>query len=415
VSDENDLDEATNLWHRTSHFMEPPPPSPPASSMLSRASSVISRTSSIISLASPSIHRVSPSLSNRPPPARTPEPINVDAPEEGVITVEARICDGLVIQFDKGINPYLRYPFALHGEKTLPWDVMRLTRGMLVVRALTCTKVCAAGHHECVSCRNLLDGGHGYLPGIVERMNGHVHENTPLAFHGVAGLIETIRRKERQIRALRFTKLNTDRVIARFTSQMDDTKRLHLAIASGKARNVDVLFRAAINHKRTIRKTLERYCDAAAGVYKPRNTSEEAIMQGLLIWRVGGVRVAQFAHLALGLPSISVLRRESTILPIMPSPDFPTLSEIERNMHAVFTDGLLDTLKEGGEKVLHLVLMLDEIATEKRPRWDDRTNHILGLCREHASRTTTVFENQQVLDDIMGCVKDGSVHYASEV
>jgi hypothetical protein len=209
--------------------------------------------------------------------------------------------------------------------------------------------------------------------------------------------------------------LNKDRLIAGFTSKLDDTKRLHLAIASGKVKNVDALFRVAINHGRSVRTVLQRYCDAAAGIYTPRNNSEVAKMQGILLWRIGGIRVAQFAHLALGLPSMSVLRRESTMLPIMPSPGFPTLSGIEANMHAIFTDGLLDALKSANEKVFHLVLMLDEIATEKHLRWDDRTNHILGLCREHAHRTSTTFESEHVLDDVMECVNNGTVHYATEV
>jgi hypothetical protein len=66
-------------------------------------------------------------------------------------------------------------------------------------------------------------------------------------------------------------------------------------------------------------------------------------------------------------------------------------------------------------KTIDLVLMLDDIALEKRLRWDDRTNHFLGLCREHASKTSIVFESEHDLDDAMECLKDGSVHYATEV
>jgi hypothetical protein len=322
------------------------------------------------------------------------------------------VCCGLIIDLYDGINPYLRYPFGLHGEKNLPWNV-KIERDRLVVQAWTCTKRRASGKEQCQPCQALLEGG--YLPGIVERMNGTVHENTPLAYHGTAGLIEVARRKDNQIKSLRFTKLTTERLLAGISGQLDDAKRLHVAIASGKVKNVHVLLRVALNHKRNVRTILRRYCDAAAGVYSPRDMSEEAVMQGILLWRLGGVRIAEFAHLALGLPSLSVLRRQSTVLPIMPSPIFPIPSEVEVNVCAVFTDGLLDALKKSDKNVLHLVLMLDELATEKRPRWDDRTNNFLGLCREHGHLTSTTFTSEQDLDDMMESVKKGQVHYASEV
>jgi hypothetical protein len=31
-----------------------------------------------------------------------------------------------------------------------------------------------------------------------------------------------------------------------------------------------------------------------------------------------------------------------------------------------------------------MVVMLDEIATERRARYDNRTNMVVGVCREHA-------------------------------
>jgi len=27
--------------------------------------------------------------------------------------------------------------------------------------------------------------------------------------------------------------------------------------------------------------------------------------------------------------------------------------------------------------------MFDELAVEKRPQWDDKSNKVLGVCREH--------------------------------
>jgi hypothetical protein len=166
----------------------------------------IDLTTSTTSLPSHDLSSPSPTL--EPNDVEAPTPMRTKDVEGGEHLTEAPLthmqtepvkggkrvteCDGLVIELEKGVNPYLRYPFALHGERRLPWTVTHLTPGMLVVQAWACANVCVKGQKECQLCRDLLEAGEGYLPGIVERMNNCVHENTPLVFHGTAGLIETV-------------------------------------------------------------------------------------------------------------------------------------------------------------------------------------------------------------------------------
>jgi hypothetical protein len=341
-------------------------------------------------------------------------PDSAQGSQPAVSVERENLCNGLlVLQVHEGQNPYLGYPFALHGEKRLGWHI-RIDGNGLTVQALRCDGILQDESEACQSCRELMKGG--YLPGIVERMKEReVHENTPLLYHGPSSLIAITRRKDRQIRSMRLVKLNLERKMVGFTKQLDDCKRLHVAIASGKVKNVDLLIRVALNNKRSVGMILRRYCDAAAGVYNARDMSEQAKLKGILLWRMAGVRVAEFAHRALGLPSLSVLRRESTMLPILPSPGFPTSSEVAKNVQSIFTDGLVDALKATERKTFHFVLMLDEIATEKRLRWDDRTNYFLGLCREHSGKTSIVFESEHDVNDVVRCVKEQTVHYATEV
>ncbi|KAF9065188.1 hypothetical protein BDP27DRAFT_1366662 [Rhodocollybia butyracea] len=58
--------------------------------------------------------------------------------------------------------------------------------------------------------------------------------------------------------------------------------------------------------------------------------------------------------------------------------------------------------------------MFDEIATEKRPRWDSRTNHFLGSCQEHGNQTCLKFENENDLKMMVEDVEQENVHLASE-
>ena len=138
-------------------------------------------------------------------------------------------------------------------------------------------------------------------------------------------------------------------------------------------------------------------------------------MKALLLWKLGGNRVAQINHRANGAPSISYLRVRSTVPPIIPSHKSPTIQEVQTNVDATL-HGVLDVVHSHVKvKVLHTVLMFDEIATERRLRWDPKTNFFLGVCRQHASRTSMEFINEGDLEELYRHLDDGDVHYAGEV
>jgi hypothetical protein len=63
--------------------------------------------------------------------------------------------------------------------------------------------------------------------------------------------------------------------------------------------------------------------------------------------------------------------------------------------------------------------MFDELATEKRIRWDPKTNYFLGVCRQHAYRTSMEFINEGDLEEMFRHIEsvdeNEKVHYASEV
>lgn len=61
------------------------------------------------------------------------------------------------------------------------------------------------------------------------------------------------------------------------------------------------------------------------------------------------------------------------------------MEEVQKNIEACF-ESITDVLV--AKKVVHQILMFDEIATEKRIRWDSKTNQFPGVCREHASKVS---------------------------
>ena len=81
-------------------------------------------------------------------------------------------------------------------------------------------------------------------------------------------------------------------------------------------------------------------------------------------------------------------------------------------MKAVF-DSLQSSL--AGRQVVHVVLMVDKIVQEKRPWWCDRTNTMLGWCREHTKKRCMEFNSIADAELLFDDMVLGNVHLAHEV
>jgi hypothetical protein len=86
-----------------------------------------------------------------------------------------------------------------------------------------------------------------------------------------------------------------------------------MAIGSGKVEHIDCLVRVGLAAKKGIRGMLELHNRAAQKVYQTQNYTEEDALRGLLLWRLGGARVAGIAHRSLNLLSLSTLRRHTVL------------------------------------------------------------------------------------------------------
>ncbi|KAI0282663.1 hypothetical protein BC826DRAFT_1110696 [Russula brevipes] len=89
-----------------------------------------------------------------------------------------------------------------------------------------------------------------------------------------------------------------------------------------------------------------------------------------------------------GTPSVSTIRTHTTVPQLLASPSYPTPNEVEHNVVASFQ--------------------------KKRPRWDDKTNKFLGLCREHGSETSIEFTSEEDLATLFEDLAHGNIHLASE-
>ena len=192
-----------------------------------------------------------------------------------------------------------------------------------------------------------------------------------------------------------------------------------MAILSGDVKWVDRVISIGLQQKKGVRGLLASVMAAAQGRYNPRSYTEEEDMYFLLIWRLSGNRVAGINHCSGFGPSVSYLRTRSIIPPLLPSPGKPTIDEVATNMLASLGSVLDIIHNQSRGKTLHGIVILDELATEKRIRWDPTSNMFLGICREHGHRTSLEFINEDDLEELFrrldSTEQSEQVHYAGEV
>lgn len=317
------------------------------------------------------------------------------------------------MNFPPGSSPHSNYPFALHDTQNLPWGYT-VSDGVMVLHSVACTRTVelkAKAVTSCDACQRLAEST--ILQNINKRIeDGTVSDSIPFSYRSIAQLQATLKHKDKIINFFRLRGLNQARSLVARSHSLAEYKRFMVAIAKGTYGNVERLIRIGLNQRRSISVILRNYYDASKGIYQPKSYTEEEDMKGLLLFKLGGNRVAGIAHRALGLPAVSTLRTRAIMPPLIPSHAMPTVIEVTKNIEACF-ESIADLLD--GKNVVHQVAMFDEIASEKRLRWDEQSNFFLGVCREHGSNTSLEFNSVDDLEELFGSLERKEVHYAAEV
>jgi len=319
-------------------------------------------------------------------------------------------CPGYKLHFPPGQQAHTSYPFALHTVLPLPWDYSGHCDGFFLV-SHSCSSVVEV-NGRCKRCNDL--DKNEYLQKIVTRFMKGIHENTTLIFHGIGGLIDIVHWKTHTIDQLRLHHLNDFQKLVGREGTLDIYKQFLLAISSLRIPHVGHVLRVGFRRGTGICPMLELIKKAAEGSFHPKGFNEEEELQALLFLRLGGAQVADAAHRIFGTPAVSTIRRHTIIPQIIASPSFLTSHEIGSNIAASFKP-LCDILGASMETMLHAVIMFDEISIERHPRWDDKTNKILGVCREHGQDTSLEFTSEDDLQTLWEELQHEKIHLAHKV
>ena len=194
---------------------------------------------------------------------------------------------------------------------------------------------------------------------------------------------------------------------------LSDHKHFIAAIASGKVKQVDWVIQWGLKQKKGINGLLASFDAAAQGLYQPHIYTKKEDMCALLIWQLGGTQVAHINHRSQNAPSVSYLQSWSFVPPVIPSPWKPTAEEVHKNVEAMI-EGLGDMLAGLGS-VIHVMMMFDEVVTEKQIQWDLKMNFFISACREHAHKTSMEFIGLTNMEELFQSIDDGVVHHTAEV
>ena len=194
---------------------------------------------------------------------------------------------------------------------------------------------------------------------------------------------------------------------------IDIHKQMLMALSMQCIPRIDQVLHVMFNHGKGIHSILELIKKAAKGTYHPKGFDEEDDLQALLFLWLGGTWVADIAHHIFGTPSVSVVCTCTTIPQILPSPAFLTHFEIEHNIAACFK-GILNILGTSGQ-CTHAILMFNELAIEKWPQWDNKSNKVLGVCCEHGQGTSLEFTSEDDLHMLWDELKSEKIHLVHKV
>ncbi|THU77743.1 hypothetical protein K435DRAFT_770008 [Dendrothele bispora CBS 962.96] len=322
-------------------------------------------------------------------------------------------CEGYTLTFPPGLSPYTHYPFALHYHLNLPWTPSIDSENRMILFARECGGMGSWVSKQCSACACLKTNDN--LTRIMDRVVDGLNEKTSMAYCSHYELVQRMERKDRQINTLKLRGLNDARLLHGRVAALDDYKRFVKALKDGRVENVDRLIRVAFKRKLGIRGLIELHERAVVGAYHPKSYEERDYLKAIVNLRMGSIRMAHFAHRAEGLPSVSAIRAHSTLTPLIPSPSHILHSEVEQNFDIVVKRSELEGVRAiGEERICHAVLMFDEIAVERRIRYDNQSNHFLGVCREHGKRTALEFNTMDDLEELYHSIDSGEVHQAHE-
>ncbi|KAI0026869.1 hypothetical protein K488DRAFT_75011 [Vararia minispora EC-137] len=268
-------------------------------------------------------------------------------------------CKGFELVVPHGRSALVSYPVLLHNDLNPPWS-LHFINGLLYLRAIICIWRTRNVSFVCDECAVLPNNA--TLVNIVSRMDGGIHSNTKWMYPGAGGLLDLLQQKDQHQRNTILLHLNQTCHLAHIEGVLFTHKSILCAIASRRLPNVDQALRVAMRQGMSASSILQVVTDVSMGKYKPKGFMDDNYRIALIL----------------------LLHAIAAVLPLQASPMTPSIEDVVQNVDMAF--GPLLYRAAAIWRPVHRTVRVDKITTEAHLRWNDATNHVLGICREHIGK-----------------------------
>ncbi|KAK6996275.1 hypothetical protein R3P38DRAFT_2565915, partial [Favolaschia claudopus] len=185
-------------------------------------------------------------------------------------------------------------------------------------------------------------------------------------------------------------------------TQISDFKRIIALIASEEVAGLRRILEQALARGSSPRKVLVILERTLRKLYRVRGGFNERELDiSFLVKAIGGPKLLYALQKALGLTSVSTIRRRHRVPKLLPSLATPTSEEVHANIQAFFCPDIKPPPKfPNCSELPGNVMMFDGVALEGRPRYCPDRDAILGLCREHSSRVNLQVDSLDSVEQV---------------
>ena len=336
------------------------------------------------------------------------------------------LCYGHAV-IDFGPAPTLKFPwFQFMRSSAFDGLKLQVDRERLVAFSSRCTRTHSNGTRLCSPCSQALLDRLDWPKLALRALQPLSGSTTNFPYYNISQMHQALIDKTERLSGMRLQLFNKDKRLLRLLDNETLWGSISKTIASGKVARVHAHFAQLLKRHASPRVILARLVKAATDGMRSHAFSKEHDIS-LLMLRLGGPKLLHAVSHALGLPSVSTVRRISrNTNRFTPTTHIGTLYEdVKSNVDALpvgssLNSGSQEAYATCNELELPVVLFAtDETKLREAVRYHHATNRVLGACVEHASTlgdsTKLEVEDAASVLAVHSAVGRGDLHVASYV
>ena len=336
--------------------------------------------------------------------------------EDVVVLKEVKYCTGLEWHETEF---YSMYPFAIHSPDVAPTNTT--VSNFVPIDGYIFSQECLdrkkrlenTGESICDNCMNLetLNSYQSIVSRSLMDDAEMITSNISNKFFTHNQLVAKVKKQDNKIKELRLADFNNKKKLSVLNKKLSMHNRFLLTLTEKDVPRLKQLISVCVRQKQGIAYILQKLQKAIAGMYSPKGYNQDDRDLAAYVLISGGPRLLHVLHQTSGLASLSTAYRDIDNANILKDCN---ITASTTDVNAQIATNVEKVIKEHKEAKSAWSLKVDEIAVDKRLRYNSKTNGIVGLCAQHSTKDDVIFANAQQACNLENQLIDGSLHLATE-